>query len=285
MAIIPQQYKDATTVIGVRDISGKPIWLATGFMVGRYEGIDSKGEERYSVYLITNKHVVRDLSDIELQYNLNNNAANVNLKLLNGKTKLYSEHPQSDIDVVAINVNISQAVQNGINITFFSLKDNILSLADMKSTGVCDGTFTYVLGFPVGIDSKLVDNILKDPICRLGCIAKIEHLYHPANKDNKYFVDSKVFPGNSGGPVINRPEVVSINGTTSNSTSMLIGIVSAYLPYREVLYSRQTQIGRMITEENSGLTIVFPVDSIKDVVEIERTRSTGLQSNQNMQLP
>lgn len=285
MAIIPQIYNDATIVIGIKDSTGNTIWLATGFMVGRFEGIDSQGNERFTVYLITNKHVVNNFTDIELQYNLNNNAANVSLQLLNKEKKLYSGHPNQDVDVVAININIAQAVQNGINITFFPLKDNALTLADMKKTGVCDGTITYVLGFPVGIDNKLVDNIFKDPICRIGCIAKIEHLYHPANKDNKYLIDCTVFPGNSGGPVINRPELVSLNGTNSNSSSMLIGIVSAYLPYREVLYSRQTERNRMVTEENSGLTIVFPVDSISEVVEIERTRCTGLQTNQSMQLP
>ena len=38
----------------------------------------------------------------------------------------------------------------------------------------------------------------------------------------------------------------------------------------------------MVNEENSGLTIVYPVDYIVEVVEIERTRSTGLQPNQKM---
>lgn len=285
MAIIPQHYKDATTIIGVKNKNGETIWVATGFMVGRFEGNDSQGKEKYSVYLITNKHVVENFTDIELQYNLNNNATNISLTLLNKGTKLYSEHNNKDIDIVAKKVNINQAIQNGINITFFSLKDMALTLADMKNTGVCDGTFAYVLGFPVGINNKLVDNILKDPICRLGCIAKIEHLYHSANNDNKYFIDSNVFPGNSGGPIINRPEIVSLDGTNSNSSSMLIGIVSAYLPYSEVLYSKQTQRNRMITEENSGLAVVFPVDFIKETVEIERTRSTGLQTNQKMQLP
>lgn len=285
MAIIPQQYKDATTIIGKKDKNGKPVWFATGFMVGRFEGINSQGEEMYSVYLITNKHVFENFTDIELQYNLNNNATNLSLTLLKNGTKLYSEHNNKDIDIVAMSVNINQAVQNGINITFFSLKDDVLTLTNMKNTGVCDGTFTYALGFPVGIDNNLVDNILKDPICRLGCIAKIEHLYHPANKDHKYFIDSKIFPGNSGSPIINRPEFVSLNGTSSNSSSKLIGIVNSYLNYKEVLYSRQTQRDRMITEENSGLAIVFPVDFIIETVEIERTRYTGLQTNQKMQLP
>ena len=68
-----------------------------------------------------------------------------------------------------------------------------------------------------------------------------------------------------------------------NSTANLIGIVSAYIPYRENLMSTQTGRIRMVNEENSGLTVVFPVDDIKEVVELERTRSTGLQSGQKME--
>lgn len=63
-----------------------------------------------------------------------------------------------------------------------------------------------------------------------------------------------------------------INGTPSNTSANLIGILSAYIPYRETLYSKQTGRDRMVQEENSGLTIVHPVDRIKEVVELEWER-------------
>ena len=66
-------------------------------------------------------------------------------------------------------------------------------------------------------------------------------------------------------------ENIAITDTPYNTSANLIGLVSAYLPYREVLCSTQTHRDRMISEENSGLTVVVSVDSIKEVVEIERT--------------
>lgn len=72
--------------------------------------------------------------------------------------------------------------------------------------------------------------------------------------------------------LLSRPEHISISGTPNNDRANLIGILSAYIPYRETLYSRQTGRDRMIQEENSGLTIVHPVDRIKEVVEIEWSR-------------
>ena len=83
-------------------------------------------------------------------------------------------------------------------------------------------------------------------------------------------------------------EHMSISGTPNNDRddrANLIGILSAYIPHRETLYSRQTGRDRMIQEENSGLTIVHPVDRIKEAVEIEWNRikpSTG-KSNTDSQ--
>lgn len=170
---------------------------------------------------------------------------------------------------------------NGAIVSFFQLDDQALGKASMKQTGVEEGSLVYSLGFPVSLANDLVDSINKAPVCRLGCVSRIEHLYHN-NNAKFYIIDAPVYPGNSGGPIINRPEMISIQGTPVNSTANLIGIVSAYIPYRENLMSTQTGRIRMVNEENSGLTVVFPVDDIKEVVELERTRSTGLQSGQKM---
>lgn len=281
MAIFPGSFMDSTVVVGTLQTGSQISWMATGFLVGRYEGVDASNQKKYSIYFITNKHVVENQRTLQLQFNCNTGVSILSCNLYNGKTKIFSEHPNSDVDVIACRVDINGALQNGTVACFFELDTQSLSKQQMKATGVCEGSIVYALGFPVGIARGLVDNIVKAPICRMGCISKIEHLYHNTN-DYCYIIDAQTFPGNSGGPVVNRPEIGAITGTPYNNTANLIGIVSAYLPYAENLISAQTGRLRMQTEENSGLTIVYPVDCINDVVEIERTRSTGLQSNQKM---
>lgn len=49
---------EATVVLGRLPISN-PRWCATGFVVGRYEGTQD-GNEKFSTYLITNRHVVEN---------------------------------------------------------------------------------------------------------------------------------------------------------------------------------------------------------------------------------
>ena len=47
---------------------------------------------------------------------------------------------------------------------------------------------------------------------------------------------------------------------------------SGYFPYHDELVSVQTGMPMMVMEENSGLTVVHPVDRIKDVVQLEWER-------------
>ena len=74
-------------------------------------------------------------------------------------------------------------------------------------------------------------------------------------------------PGTSGGPVINKPEIISITGTKSANQSNLIGIVKSYIPYQDIAVSKQTGRPRVIFEENSGLATVHPVDYIDEIID------------------
>lgn len=281
MAILPQNYMEATVVLGITTFPNQVTWFATGFIVGRYEGLDENKQKKYTTYLITNKHVVKNCNALHLQFNSATGTSLSTTTLKKGKQLLFSEHPDPEIDIIANRINVNGAIENGAIVSFFQLDDQSLNKISMKNSGVTEGALVYALGFPVSLDDGLVDSISKAPVCRLGCISRIEHLYH--NNNAKFFIiDATTYPGNSGGPVINRPEFISIADTPTNNSANLIGIVSAYIPYREQLMSTQTKKVRMINEENSGLTVVYPVDFIAEVVEIERTRSTGLQPNQKM---
>jgi S1-C subfamily serine protease len=75
-----------------------------------------------------------------------------------------------------------------------------------------------------------------------------------------FLIDANIFPGNSGGPVVTRPEISSIEGTKAIDKAALIGIVKSYLTYKDVAVSQQTGKPRVIFEENSGLALVETVD-------------------------
>ena len=184
---------------------------------------------------------------------------------------MYSAHEHDGTDIVAIRIEPQVLINDRSIWGAFDLEEHALTLEQMQMTGVDEGTLVYSLGFPMNIVDKI-----KAPICRLGCISRIFDAFLLAKKGKPiYLVDAQTFPGNSGGPIVNRPEQISITGTVHNESANLIGILSSYIPYKDTLVSQQTGEARMIQTENSGLTIVHPVDRIKEVVELEWIRCGG----------
>lgn len=267
MAIIPASFLNAVVALGVVRADGSKFWIGTGFIVGRKE---RSNPDLSTFYLITNKHVVKGQRQIIVRFNSLGGelVKDYPIGLLDASdNKLYSSHPNDNSDVIAIQILPQKLIDDKSIWGAFDLDDHALTLDQMQGTGVEEGSLVYALGFPM----NLVDPI-KIPICRLGCISRVTDAFLLKNGNPIFLVDAQTFPGNSGGPIISRPEHVSIAGTPTNTKAYLIGILSAYLPYKDTLISQQTGEPRMIQTENSGLTIVHPVDRIKEVVELEWTR-------------
>jgi hypothetical protein len=94
-----------------------------------------------------------------------------------------------------------------------------------------------------------------------------------AGEETQFLIDTAVFPGNSGGPVITAPQVIGIQGTTTFGRSVLLGIITSYLPYHDVAVSRQTGLPRVTFDENSGLAAVTPFDYIDETISEHRKQA------------
>lgn len=259
MSGINQKYLNAVVAIGIddREDDKNIMWIGTGFLVGFHR--NAKNE----VFLLTNKHVIERQKTVIIRFNkLDGTAANdfpLGLRTKEGNC-MYSEHPSSAVDVAAVKLNSEFLSQTASDYQYFDIDSESLSLSQMQSENLNEGSLVYALGFPM----NLVGKDRQYPICRLGCISRISDAFEFANAVD-FLVDAQTFPGNSGGPI-----VVRTDETVDNSqTVKLIGILSAYIPYREPLYSMQTGQQRSLMEENSGLTVVHPVDRIREVINIE----------------
>ena len=69
MAIFPERFMDSTVIVGSLQRNSQINWMATGFLVGRFEGLDEANQKKYSIYFITNRHVVREQKSVQLQFN------------------------------------------------------------------------------------------------------------------------------------------------------------------------------------------------------------------------
>ena len=274
MAIIPEDFLNAVVALGIVGSDNKEHWIGSGFIVRRKA---QQNQNLPTYYLITNKHVVKSVRKVLVRFNSEAGALVkdylVHLYDENRKP-LFSPHPDERTDIIAIQIEPTTLVNDKSIWGAFDLDEHALTLKQMQETGVEEGSLVYALGFPMDLMSPI-----KAPICRLGCVSRVRDAFLLCKDNREYLVDAQTFPGNSGGPIINRPERLSIVGTPTNVSANLIGILSAYIPYRETLFSRQTGRDRMIQEENSGLTVVFPVDRIKEVVELEWKRIKDLEAS------
>lgn len=139
-----------------------------------------------------------------------------------------------------------------------SLKDSLWVYDVTHSRfAVLDREGRFGLGDPGGERNYVV--------VRHGVIARIRDYMAGAAKS--FLVDASIFPGNSGGPVVTRPDMVAIEGTKAPQSANLLGIVAGYVPYQDVAYSKQTNRPRVIFEENTGLAVVVPIDFAIETIE------------------
>lgn len=258
MALIPPFFTDTVVAIGYNSPNQKIKWGASGFFY--FHTI--KGQTG-RVYLVTNKHVLGGKNQIFLR--LNPKALNkpkgyiLNLVNQNGE-KLWRGHYSKKVDVAVIPVNFPLFQTDDMQVSYFLDSKHTSDCSGMKTKGLSEGDGVFALGFPV----SLVGDKSNSVIVRGGTIARIRDTFK--NPLEPFLIDTTVFPGNSGGPVVNKPEMMSIEGTSAVADSNLIGIIASYVPYKDFAVSSQTGNLRVIFEENSGLSNVFSVDCIRATV-------------------
>ncbi|WP_458726838.1 S1 family peptidase [Alteromonas macleodii] len=263
MAMLAPQNLDAVVAIGVENVNSKQ-WIGTGFLVGQKA---ERNPDITDIFLITNAHVFDSLSQVCIRFNDISAQRTLDIPLnlmINGNQK-WSRHPTAD--VAAIYINNSYLIENNVKYRWFDLHNGPLARQDMVNCEICEGDLLYVLGFPMGVVTEIVNHVM----VRSGMVSQIQSFLN--NRSNDFVIDSMVFPGNSGGPVLMRPEANSIVNTKAHTACSLIGMVKSYIPYSDTAVSNQTGKARITFEENSGLTLVESVDSIIATVAIEINRA------------
>jgi S1-C subfamily serine protease len=267
MALLPPVYLDSVVAIGVVNADRSKTWIGTGFLVGRFHHKIDDEKNYYDLFLVTNKHVLQSQKSIVVRFNpepsTGSAALDFPIELIDKDNKIIWEgHPKQDIDVAVISINTSILRQHLRKFEFFRTDSNLLRIKDMIEKGVSEGDFVYALGFPM----NLVDADRQYVISRAGTIARIRDVLEGYRND--FILDMSIFPGNSGSPIVTKPEFIHIDGTKSLARSYLIGIVKAIIPYEDVAVSQQTKQIRVVFQENSGLAMGIPVDFIIETIDL-----------------
>jgi hypothetical protein len=254
--------------------------IGTGFFWGTVNTAnDDLAKRLYDTYLVTAAHVVTDcdnaikanpkLGPVKVRVNPVAGAVSaVEFDLFNelsDSLATWIRNPDSK-DVSVISVNLAPLRDKQFESAFFTDDFLVADKKKMSDIGASDGDGVFVLGFPMDMAGAQRNYV----IVREGVIARLEEMLDGAA--DYFLIDSFIFPGNSGGPVILRPEGVldAMQGTKANNQSLLIGIVVESIDYVDTAVSQQTGHPRVSFEENAGLGKVLPVDYIRDAVSAAR---------------
>lgn len=274
MALIPSFFLDCVVAIGFENENKERHYAATGFLYGKL--IKQEGESKqYRIFLVTNKHVFNDSKTTWLRFNPERDEPAKEFEALlrdKNNKQTWLVHPDPEVDLAILGINAPFLSEQGIRFSYFRSDQHIATRTQATEIGVGEGDGVFVLGFPMGMIGEKRNFV----IVKQGIIARIRDTL--AGHSKEFLVDASIFPGNSGGPVVLRPEIVAIQGTKVNSSASLLGVVSSYLPYQDIAISAQTKRPRIIFEENSGLASIVPVDYLVEIIDsVVKTEENAMQ--------
>lgn len=269
MVLIPEDFLDTVVAIGARDVDDQTKYVGTGFLYARSVEERRDGRTLFSVFLVTNRHVLEPLTEGFLRFSprAHRRAEDYPVRFTrkNGK-QLWTGHPSPDIDVAVLSVDYAAIVKR-MKVSFFDERGQVARLSDIAEQGISEGDALWVLGFPfgdVGVDRNAV-------IVRSGTIARIREAL--SGGQPRFLLDTFVFPGNSGGPVVFRPSGQTLSGTNTPDRPYLIGLIESYVPWIDEAVSRQSGETRVTFEENSGLAWAIAVDCIDECIDVALSRA------------
>lgn len=205
---------------------GKQLATGTGFFWATREGPGIN----YSI--VTNKHVLEGASELVVRFHLtaqnapdtpSKNSQDIALVLAPGAQV---DHPQSDVDLIAIPIHgaVTGMTERGTPVFF-----KALSLSDLPSPQKWAGYDAIEDIIMVGCPRGIFDEVNNFPIARRGITATA--LNRRYNGRNEFLVDLACFPGSSGSPIFIK-QAMHHNARTGNfdfgqETIALVGILYA----------------------------------------------------------
>lgn len=269
MALIPEFFMEAVLSIGVRNSDGTVRWIGTGFFAAKELACGKS-----AVFLITNRHVFEGQKSvvIRLKEKGSGKLREQDLPLEDDTGKLlYSVGQETGADIAVRLMESGLLEKQNLNLSYFDFDAHTMTSEKfIKMQGGAAGSLVYMLGFPMA----LVETDKNNPICRMGCVARMDQ--PEISESGNFLLDIQNFPGNSGSPIVSRPEMISLEGSESLDETVLIGIVHGYFQYEES-QQQNTKTKKIveIKSENSGIALANPVEYIMRTAETEVMRVFG----------
>ena len=221
--------------------------------------------------IITNKHVVKDSKELLLLFSLTKNektqTGNTQIVHLTDPNTFIINHPDKDVDLCAIfcDVILNSDFGNRLLLKCFCA-ENIVSDEYIENS-ISNIEDITLIGYPDG----LYDAYNNLPVVRRGITAtSIKYDY---NNKKEFLIDSAVFPGSSGSPVLifNQGAYGHRDGLQIGNRLFLIGILSSgylHMLNGELKVVEFPSAGRIISQASmpNNLGIVIKAKRILELI-------------------
>ena len=182
-------------------------------------------------------------------------------------------HPSADVAVC----RVDPAVLLENNVQFMALVNGYTRERAMAAS-LLEGDSVFLIGFPSGWREGRQDY----PVVRYGVLAQVRGWYNQEHAT--FLVDGSGFGGNSGGPVVTKPEISAVTGWSDAriTESKLIGMVSGVTrepvevsELRVLDTAGSTGETKPVFLQHSDLIEVVPVDLIEETIELAKANKAG----------
>jgi hypothetical protein len=238
-------------------------------------------EESNRLFLVTAAHCIFNVGSTNSTELINSNALlsslpggtniagratlflDLNLLTRSGKIKRHKVH---DVAIIEIGTNITGISQIGCNPGVVLLSPGFFPVQwDTKATcktfeDVSPGSDSYVLGYPVNLIEALSNGQQSEidfssPLIRKGVISQKN------NFTRKLIIDSAVYGGNSGGPVliVEHPSLGAVRFS-------IVGIIIQYVPAEASVELRTSTSPTASIIVNSGYGVAEPIDYALELI-------------------
>ena len=181
------------------------------------------------------------------------------ISLLAGGKPTWFLHPKADVAVIRTSWKDLDA--KGARWETFVAERGTLTRIAASDFGLLEGDEVFMIGFPIGWREAQQDY----PIVRHGTLAQIQGWLR--KEHDTFLIDSAGFPGNSGGPVITKPQLKTVDGVQSSSGFLLIGMVSNLKTWKE------EGTGEIL--DLVDLVEIIPMDLIDETIELAKEQEKG----------
>lgn len=278
MALIPPKYLQSVVALGakaspkVKMETGEAMdAIATGFLYAypKYGAKDDEAEG-FALWLVTCKHVIQNEinarhDEVLVRFNKTSNAGKQTFRipLHSGEAPAWTFHERADVAVIP--ASWPDLESKGVQWETFAAGRNAISRESQFLAKLREGDEVYIAGFPIGWRTGRQDY----PIVRHGVLAQIQGWLN--HDHDTFLVDGSGFPGNSGGPVVTKPQAIAVTGHQIHwSTSWLVGMVSERR-FSKIDANEYAEV-QIDMEETADLIEVVPMDSIDEAISLAMQR-------------